>query len=149
MSTTLGPFELAPLGIGTMNWGFSAIDRYLISGGVVPVSTLEAICALAHQHNIQFFDSAEGYGGGTGEQRLSQLSLTKSGSVSWNEIEMQNLKGDTYRPIIATKFLPTIWRFTKWQFFNAVRQSAKRLNVECIDLYFIHSPVHPLPVEFW
>jgi len=43
---------------------------------------------------------------------------------------------------------------TKYQCLNGNRHQAvkgmnKRLNVETQDLLFIHSPVHPLPLEHW
>ena len=49
--------------------------------------------------------------------------------------------------IIVTKFLPTLWRWTKGSFYKSLHGSLRRLGVSCIDLYLIHTPIHPLPIE--
>ena len=49
--------------------------------------------------------------------------------------------------VIATKYLPTLWRWTKGAFYKSLKGSLQRLEVNCIDLYFIHTPIHPLPIE--
>jgi pyridoxine 4-dehydrogenase len=49
--------------------------------------------------------------------------------------------------IIATKYLPTLWRWTKGAFYKSLHGSLDRLGVKKIDLYFIHTPIHPLPIE--
>jgi aryl-alcohol dehydrogenase-like predicted oxidoreductase len=51
--------------------------------------------------------------------------------------------------VIATKFLPTLWRWTKGSFYKSLHGSLDRLGVDCIDLYFIHTPIHPLPIEYF
>lgn len=51
--------------------------------------------------------------------------------------------------VIATKFLPTLWRWTKGSFYKSLHGSLDRLGVDCIDLYFIHTPIHPLPLEYF
>jgi len=51
--------------------------------------------------------------------------------------------------MVMTKFLPVPWRATHASFERAVRQSCQRLQVDCIEVYLLHSPVHWRPVEFW
>ena len=51
--------------------------------------------------------------------------------------------------VIVTKFLPNLWRWTKGCFYKSLRGSLDRLGVDCIDLYFIHTPIHPLPIEYF
>lgn len=48
---------------------------------------------------------------------------------------------------MATKYLPTLWRWSKASFYKSLRGSLERLGVDCIDLYFLHTPIHPLPIE--
>jgi aryl-alcohol dehydrogenase-like predicted oxidoreductase len=50
---------------------------------------------------------------------------------------------------LATKFLPHLGRWSKWSLSRAMLSSNKRLGVPCSDIYFIHTPVHPLPLEHW
>lgn len=50
--------------------------------------------------------------------------------------------------VFASKFLPTIARWSRSSFHNALRRSCERLGSTC-DIYFLHTPIHPLPLEFW
>jgi len=79
-------------------------------------------------------------GGGTSESRVAEVEsvVRKDGRIM-----------DTSRLLVATKFMPTWWRWTERSFFRSLEGSLKRLRTDCIDLYFIHTPVHPLPLEFW
>jgi len=85
-------------------------------------------------HNRTCFVLLRGYGGGTSERRLRDIRQ-----------RLQSPSG----LLVATKFLPTIWRLTRSAFFKSLRGSLKRLGVNCIDLYFIHTPIHPVRLEFW
>ena len=76
------------------------------------------------------FDSAEGYGGGSSEERLRWLR-----------------KGSS-EALMATKFLPTLWRWSERSFRRALSRSRERLG-GCVELYFLHTPIHPRPLEFW
>ena len=87
-----------------------------------------------------FFFCKKGYGGGTSEIRIR-------GVRKW--YEDRYLEGKQDDVIIATKFLPTLWRWTKASFYKSLRGSLERLGVDCIDLYFIHTPIHPLPIEYF
>jgi aryl-alcohol dehydrogenase-like predicted oxidoreductase len=122
-----------PLGIGTMMWGNSPLDPY-ISGYVLPDETLRAIVGAAAAGGVTFFDSAEGYGGGTSEAQLAHAVRLANG---------------TGQLMLATKFLPTLWRWTEESFIHALECSNERLGISCCPVYFIHSPIHPLPLEVW
>jgi pyridoxine 4-dehydrogenase len=78
-----------------------------------------------------------GYGGGTSETRVRNVRR-------WYEETKLGKKDDV---IVATKFLPTLWRWTKASFFKSLRGSLDRIGVLAIDLYIIHTPIHPLPIE--
>jgi aryl-alcohol dehydrogenase-like predicted oxidoreductase len=135
------PFDLCdgvtiakPLGIGTMQWGTTWLDNKLNKGGNLPDCVIDDIVDTVLQSGVQFFDTAEGYGGGSSEVRVRDQVLPKA--------HVNNV-------VVATKFLPTLWRWTQGSFLHAVRESNARLGVDICDLYFIHTPVHPLPLEFW
>ena len=140
-ATSTTPTALAhlkvPLGIGTMFWGDTVLDRR-ISGYVIPKATLAAICREAVAHNVTFFDTAEGYGGGTSEERLA--AALRAAGVS-------DIGASPYIP--ATKFLPTLFRWTESAFLSALDASNRRMGVDCCPLFFIHSPVHPVAIETW
>ena len=81
------------------------------------------------------------YGGGTSETRIAHVR-------KWYEGTHLDGKQDN-DIVIATKYLPTLWRWTKGAFYKSLRGSLDRLGVDCIDLYFIHTPIHPLPLEYF
>ena len=96
---------------------------------------------LRRSYGIQFFDTAEGYGGGTSEERLGDL-------LAW-EHEEQGRAIHQSPTIIGTKFLPHLARWTSRSLSRALRSSNSRLGLQASDIYFIHTPVHPMPLEHW
>lgn len=51
--------------------------------------------------------------------------------------------------LVATKFLPTLWRWSEASLIAALDASNKRMGLSCCPLYFLHSPTHPLDLEVW
>ena len=76
----------------------SSFTRFAIS------DTLDEIVAMAVEAGITFFDSAEGYGGGTSEERLAAAvgRCREAGSIP-----------EAWDGVLASKFIPTAWRWTK------------------------------------
>lgn len=138
-----GRLELrVPLAIGTLQWGTTWLDHKLINSpnGNLSDDICREIVAICSAHDIQLYDTAEGYGGGTSEKRLSRLMMIPSGPSS-------DHSRDT---IFMTKFLPAPWRLFHSDLEYAVRESCRRLKVACIPIYLLHSPVHWLRgVEYW
>jgi aryl-alcohol dehydrogenase-like predicted oxidoreductase len=50
---------------------------------------------------------------------------------------------------VATKFFPYPWRIFKGNLKQALQASLKRLRLEKVDLYQIHWPFPPVPIETW
>lgn len=119
-----------PLGLGTMYWGDTPLDK-AIAGKVLSDETVAAIRDRSRQVGVTLVDTAEGYGGGTSEARIGRLGFAASGHL------------------VATKFLPTYWRWTAGSFVRSQRASNQRLAVSTCDLCFIHSPVHPRKPDVW
>lgn len=119
-----------PVGIGTMFWGDTRLDERM-AGRIISDETLARIRSIAAERHVTFFDTAEGYGFGSSELRLHRLGFTGP------------------RNLVATKFLPTLWRWTPQAFVRATRASNRRLGVERCSLSFIHSPVHPRDPKTW
>ena len=114
--------RISPLGMGTNAWGFS--------GRADPEKqpTLEA----ALDGGINFIDTAEIYNLGGSEKTLGLL--------------LQESRADV---VLATKFFPYPWRFTKSSLTAALGASLKRLKVPNVDLYILHFPVPPVPLKAW
>lgn len=119
-----------PLGIGTMLWGNSGLDAK-INGRVVPLDTLREIRRRALEAGVTFVDTAEGYGGGTCELRVARAGFKPP------------------QALVATKFLPTLWRWSERSVVRAIRRSNRRLGVRRSDICFIHSPIHPRSPAVW
>ncbi|MEQ9553637.1 MAG: aldo/keto reductase [Coleofasciculus sp. G3-WIS-01] len=121
-TTTLaenGP-TVTSVGIGTWAWGDKLFWGY---GNDYGVSQVRDAFAATLDAGVSFFDTAEVYGLGESESLLGQF--------------MKELG----RPAqIATKYFPVPWRFTSQSVSDALTDSLKRLQVEQVALYQVHSP---------
>ena len=128
-----------PLSIGTLQWGTTIIDQYLVNpNGCIQESTAAQIMEELSIHNVSLYDTAEGYGGGTSEKRLGRIAAS-----------VYSKKSSSNQPILMTKFLPTFWRYSHACFERALRASNRRLGIDCCPIYLLHSPVHWRPIEYW
>jgi len=120
-----------PMGLGTWQWGDSFVWGY---GKGYSAPDVKAAFETALASGITFYDTAEMYGfpGHTSEKLLGEYA-----------------QSNRQKLILATKFLPLPWRFVKGQLISALRDSVKRLRVQQVDLYQIHWPSPPAPVERW
>ena len=114
--------RISPLGMGTNAWGF----RNRGDPGKQP--TLEAALATG----INFIDTAEVYLFGGSEKTLGLLLPEHRADV-----------------VLASKFFPYPWRLTKASLKEALHASLQRLGVAQLDLYILHFPVPPVPLETW
>ncbi len=114
--------SISPLGMGTNAWGF----RNRADPDKSPVFE----SALAS--GINFIDTAEVYNFGGSERTLGQF--------------IQKFRSEV---VLATKFFPYPWRLSKSSLNAAMHSSLNRLNVSQVDLYILHFPVPPVPLETW
>jgi aryl-alcohol dehydrogenase-like predicted oxidoreductase len=117
------------LGTGVWQWGDSSFWGY---GRTYQETDVQAAFQASLDAGINFFDSAEGYGRGKSERLLGRFIHTSGQPV-----------------IVATKYLPYPWRLRKKSLINALKESLERLELPVVDLYQIHWPIPPLPVETW
>ena len=126
--------RISPLGLGTGQWG----DRMMWGYGKTHTdSDIREAFQASLQSGITFFDTAEVYGKGRSEELLGAF-LKDAG---------QSLLGPPL--VVATKFMPYPWRLQKGALLSALRASLARLRLEHVDLYQIHWPFRPVPVEVW
>jgi aryl-alcohol dehydrogenase-like predicted oxidoreductase len=119
--TTLGSTDIrvARIGTGTNRWTYGENDEPVFQ---VYKSLLDK--------GANFFDTAETYTGGKSERLLGACR-----------------KRDGRQPIIASKYRPNTDRLTKTDFFQALEGSLKRLDIETLDLYYIHFPPTDQSIE--
>lgn len=121
--------RIPPLGIGTWQWG----DRLMWGFGKgYGEGDLQAAFEASLAAGLTFFDTAEVYGFGQAERYLGQF-----------------IRASGRRVIIAAKFFPFPWRLSKGSLLRALRGSLTRLGLEQVDLYQIHWPFPPAPIETW
>jgi aryl-alcohol dehydrogenase-like predicted oxidoreductase len=117
------------MGVGTWSWGDRFFWGYGHGFGRGDVS--EAF-QVSFEAGIEFFDTAEAYGQGASERILGELEKDVG-------IDLR----------IASKFMPYPWRLTKRALLDALERSLERLGRERLELYQIHWPLPPVPIETW
>ena len=114
--------RVSPLGVGTNAWGNQR----------QPDPALPGVFQAALDAGINLFDTAEIYNFGRSEQTLGQF-----------------LPGASQPLVVTTKFFPLPWRLGKASLKHALLASLDRLGLERVDLYLIHFPLPPVPLETW
>ena len=126
--------RISPLGLGTWQWG----DRMMWGYGKTHTdSDIHGAFHVSLQSGVNFFDTAEVYGKGRSEQLLGACLQEARQSALIAPL------------VVATKFMPYPWRLWKGALLSKLRASLARLGLERVDLYQIHWPFSPVPIETW
>ena len=127
----LGPtgMQVVPMGIGTWAWGDRSTWGY---GRTHTDADLQAAFEASLAAGINLFDTAEAYGSGQSERLVGRFI-----SMSQQPV------------MVATKFVPFPWRLRKQNLLDALRASLDRLGLKQVDLYQLHFPFPPVPIETW
>ena len=121
-------FEIE-FGLGAWAWG----DRVFWSYGKTHTDIdIKEAFDTSIDAGITFLDTAEVYGQGRSETLIGEF-----------------LKSTKKPVMVATKFMPFPWRVRKSSLVNALNHSLSRLGLSSVDLYQIHWPFPPFPVEHW
>lgn len=123
-----GP-DVPAVGVGTWQWG----DRmYWGFGKEFTERDVWEAFEESIRAGLTFFDTAEVYGVGRSERFLGEFIRR------------------THAPaVVATKFMPFPTRLTGASLAKALERSLKRLGLSAVDLYQIHYPFPPIPIETW
>lgn len=114
-------------GLGAWQWGDRLIWQF---GQKYGDEDCRAAFEVSLEAGIRFVDTAEVYGNGRSERMLGQF-----------------LKETEQPVLVATKYFPFPWRFTKKAVIRALKGSLERIGVEAVDLYQIHQPYSLLPLD--
>lgn len=114
-------------GLGAWQWGDRLIWQY---GQTYQDEDCREAFEVSLEAGIRFVDTAEVYGSGRSERMLGQF-----------------LKETEQPVLVATKYFPFPWRFTKKAVIRALRGSLERIGVEAVDLYQVHQPYSLLPLD--
>lgn len=115
------------LGVGAWQWGDRVLWQY---GQGYNDEDVRAAFRVSVEEGIRFVDTAEVYGMGRSERLTGQF-----------------LKETDQPVLVATKFFPMPWRWTKGSLIRALRHSLERLGLEAVDLYQAHWPSPILPID--
>jgi len=119
----------AEMGLGAWSWGDKSMWNY---GHGYTDSDIEQAFDVSLAAGINLIDTAEVYGSGRSEILTGSLIKTAGTSI-----------------LVATKFMPFPWRLGRNALSRALEHSLERLGLDHVDLYQIHWPFPPLPVEYW
>jgi aryl-alcohol dehydrogenase-like predicted oxidoreductase len=120
---------VSSVGLGTWAWG----DRIFWGfGNEYSFKEISDAFDVFLSSGGNFIDTAEIYGQGKSERIIGELIKSKKSDI-----------------VLASKFMPFPWRLRSTALFRSLKQSLSRLSVESIDLYQIHFPLPPTPVETW
>jgi aryl-alcohol dehydrogenase-like predicted oxidoreductase len=108
------------MGLGAWQWGDRLVWQY---GNGYGDEEVRGAFQASLGEGIRFVDTAEVYGNGRSERLLGRFIQ------------------ETDQPIlVATKFFPYPWRFSKGTLPRALKGSLERIGIESVDLYQIHWP---------
>jgi len=108
------------LGLGAWQWGDRMVWQYGHGYGDEDAGKAFKVSV---NEGIRFVDTAEVYGSGLSERLLGRF-----------------LKQTDQPILVATKFFPYPWRFTRNALPRALKGSLERIGIESVDLYQIHWP---------
>ena len=113
---------ITTVGVGTWAWG----DRFFWGYGRSSYddSDIREAFDVSLENGTNWFDTAEVYGMGKSEGFLGKLIPSASKEV-----------------LVATKFFPFPWRVRKQAMLRSLKKSLKRLQLNRVDLYQIHTPL--------
>lgn len=114
-------------GLGAWQWGDRLIWQF---GQKYGDDECRAAFEVSLEAGIRFVDTAEVYGNGRSERMLGHF-----------------LKETDQPVLVATKYFPYPWRFTKKAVIRALQGSLERIGVEAIDLYQIHQPYSLISID--
>lgn len=117
------------MGLGAWAWGDSTLWNF---GREYAETDIEQAFHTSLAAGINLVDTAEVYGSGRSERFLGKFLKT------------------TITPVtVATKFMPFPWLLNRNALMRSLENSLERLELDRVDLYQIHWPFPPMPVEFW
>lgn len=117
--------KISKIGIGTWQWG----TRSWGYGEQYSKADLKEAFDLAVDQGINFIDTAEMYGGGLSERLLGEFARKRRDDL-----------------VIASKVMPQ--HLTYSGVIRSFKKSAKRLQTDYIDLYYVHWPNPLIPMKW-
>jgi len=131
--------KISKIGLGCGNFGGIGSAPAFFGKG----ETEAEACALmdkAWDIGINFFDTADAYGGGRSENFIGKWLKAKGASVRDQLI----LSSKVFNPVGAG---PNDWGLSRRHIMRQIEASLARLGVDYLDMYLIHEPDPTTPLE--
>ena len=119
---SMGSQKVSAIGLGTWQFGESGWGW----GSELEREEAQRIVQRALELGVNFFDTAEAYGGGRSEEILGEV-----------------LQGRRQEVVVATKVAPPLG---PGRVKRAAEQSLRRLGMNSVDLYQLHAPDSRVPI---
>ena len=141
MTRTLGNsgIEVSPIGLGCNNFGRKGTRTEDQTG-------TDAVIHAAIDHGITLFDTADIYGNpATTSETLMGVALKRAGSAARDEVVLATKWGHQHLTVEGTE----TWgaKGARPYIRKAVEASLRRLQIDHIDLYQLHTPDPVTPIE--
>lgn len=131
--------KVSSFGLGCGNFGGVGSAPELFGQGESQQEAFE-LMDLALDLGINFFDTANSYGGGRSEQYIGAWLAAKGSSVR----DQVLVSSKVFNPMGEG---PNQRGLSRKHIFEQVEASLRRLGVEALDLYLIHEPDPETPLE--
>ena len=135
---SIGGLESSAIGVGAWAWGDKAYWGYDSS----QEADAKAAFTKSLERGVNFFDTAEVYGIGTGwghsETLCGKFAKESNSKIPSNQ-----------EIIIATKFAAIPPRISRQAVVSALRDSLSRLGADRCDLYQLHWPSFFFDAAYW
>ena len=141
MTRTLGNsgIEVSPIGLGCNNFGRKGTRTEDQTG-------TDAVIHAAIDHGITLFDTADIYGNpATTSETLMGVALKRAGSAARDKVVLATKWGHQHLTVEGTE----TWgaKGARPYIRKAVEASLRRLQIDHIDLYQLHTPDPVTPIE--
>jgi aryl-alcohol dehydrogenase-like predicted oxidoreductase len=131
--------KVSAIGLGCGNFGGIGSAPAFFGQGESE-SEAFAIMDAAWELGVNFFDTADAYGGGRSESYIGAWLKAKGAAVR----DQLLLSSKVFNPVGAG---PNDWGLSRRQVTRQVEASLRRLGVEHLDMYLIHEPDPTTPLE--
>ncbi|KAI5821485.1 NADP-dependent oxidoreductase domain-containing protein [Pyronema omphalodes] len=141
----LSPMEYRFLGRSGLKVSAISIGGWLTYGGHVQEEHTYACLATAYNHGINFFDTAEGYGGGESEVVMGK-AIRKLGWRRSDIVISTKINFGASNSADKSRAQNTVGLSRK-HIIEGMKASLERLGLEYVDLVYAHRPDRFTPME--
>lgn len=131
--------KVSAVGLGCGNFGGVGSAPAFFGKGETETEAL-ALMDMAWELGINFFDTANAYGGGRSETYIGKWLKTKGAAVR----DQLLLSSKVFNPVGKG---PNDWGLSRRHILRQVEASLARLGIDYLDMYLIHEPDPTTPLE--